>query len=377
MPSKSILTIVVPTYNRPKFIKAMLNEILSYTFDDINVHIYDSSSNRETKNIFDQINDSRVIYTKNSSDTPPYFKLLSVFNPTNSAYNLLVIDRDHVNSELIVHLVNKLASIKPFSIGYIQVREHILDNTINEIICNSNYDALKQMILGGKHPSGWLFSSDYIQKNQSVRDSLMLGENCLYPHELFISQSIDFTPFVCLKVNKQYSFGNQNNYTNSKSGFLYNVNNVITWADSEIVYPDFKIRLKNFLNLDLSKIQKLKIVFYMYSSMLSRCTVDAINAYKDADISNHYNIESNSFSKWKAFFNQMNVSKKFYDDFYGLYPPIIIIMFLAGINNSINICIPILVHFPRNPFNLIIKIYYFLKIKLHAYIQDSNERNFF
>lgn len=365
MCTSTVLSVIVPTYNRPQFISDMVNEIFRYPFDDIRLYIYDNSENYETRDILDQFNDSRLIYVKNDKNIGAYNNFLSVFNITSSTYQLLVIDRDHLSSEFILRLRNKLSSIKTFNVGYVQVREHVLNDSINETFYISKYAALKEMVVGGKHPTGWIFSSDFIRNNQTVKNSLLSGEVYLYPHELFISKSHGITPYVCFNVNKKYSFGNKINYLNSKSEFSTTKKNTISWADQDFVYPDFKARLINILNIEMRSFQKFKLIYLMYSSMISRVTTDAVVAYRNFQTVLHYDANDFHFSKKKAIVDQYLLSKIFLEDFSESIYLIRSIVIFAGLNNIANILFPVLRHLPRNPIILSIKIYNYIRIQVN------------
>lgn len=62
----NMISVIIPTYNREKMIKRTVLNVLSQSYDDIEVIIVDDNSTDHTKEIIDSILDSRIRYYKNS-----------------------------------------------------------------------------------------------------------------------------------------------------------------------------------------------------------------------------------------------------------------------------------------------------------------------
>ena len=57
-----LVTVIIPTYNRPNYFKIALDSALNQTYRNIEIFISDNSSNQETKHLIDTYDDSRIKY---------------------------------------------------------------------------------------------------------------------------------------------------------------------------------------------------------------------------------------------------------------------------------------------------------------------------
>lgn len=61
-------SIIIPTYNREKFILKAIGSVLNQSFTDFELIIIDDNSQDSTENIVQNIHDSRLVYIKNSEN---------------------------------------------------------------------------------------------------------------------------------------------------------------------------------------------------------------------------------------------------------------------------------------------------------------------
>lgn len=62
--SNPLVSVIIPTYNRPKMLEVTLQSVLNQTFKDYEILIIDSSEGNETKDLIDKVNYSRLLYFK-------------------------------------------------------------------------------------------------------------------------------------------------------------------------------------------------------------------------------------------------------------------------------------------------------------------------
>ena len=60
------VSVIIPTYNRPKLVVRALKSVLDQTYSDFEVIIVDDSRNNETEKFFKDVTDPRVRYYHNS-----------------------------------------------------------------------------------------------------------------------------------------------------------------------------------------------------------------------------------------------------------------------------------------------------------------------
>lgn len=66
-----LCSIIIPTYNREKTILQSVESVLSQTFSDTEIIIVDDGSTDNTKSIIEQINDSRILYVRQTNAGAP------------------------------------------------------------------------------------------------------------------------------------------------------------------------------------------------------------------------------------------------------------------------------------------------------------------
>ena len=58
--SKKTVTVILPTFNHENFVKKSIDSILSQTYDDFFLILYDDNSTDGTWDIINQYNDKRI-----------------------------------------------------------------------------------------------------------------------------------------------------------------------------------------------------------------------------------------------------------------------------------------------------------------------------
>jgi len=161
----AILTIVIPTRNREKMVIRLVERLLSKSNDDIRIVIYNNSDSNTLDDFLSDSKDYRLQCLNHDYNVGAYRNLLMVMKPTDSIYNLLIIDRDIFLEDCLEKLISTLKDVDKFSVGYLEQRNIINFNDIFIKVYDDNYQAACHSILHGKHPSGGIFSNEYLKSN--------------------------------------------------------------------------------------------------------------------------------------------------------------------------------------------------------------------
>jgi len=69
MIEKPLVSIIIPTYNRAKYIKKAIHSCLNQSYKNIEVLVIDDCSPDNTKEVIESIKDDRIKYFKNEKNS--------------------------------------------------------------------------------------------------------------------------------------------------------------------------------------------------------------------------------------------------------------------------------------------------------------------
>ncbi len=65
MDKNSLISVVIPTYNRPKYLKKAIETVLAQTYKNVEIIIIDDASDTDTEKIIDLFDDERILFFRN------------------------------------------------------------------------------------------------------------------------------------------------------------------------------------------------------------------------------------------------------------------------------------------------------------------------
>jgi len=107
--SNITLSICIPTYNRPKRIQSLIEQIISFKSEEIEVVICDNNpSSRKTKDIVKNFNDNRIKYFHNKINLGYDANLLKTIIRASGEFIFTMMDEDDIELETIPWILNTI-----------------------------------------------------------------------------------------------------------------------------------------------------------------------------------------------------------------------------------------------------------------------------
>jgi glycosyltransferase involved in cell wall biosynthesis len=101
------VTIGMPTFNRAKLLKRAIEQVLSQTFQDFELIIYNDGSTDDTVSVVESFNDRRITFINETNKGLPY-PLNKVLELARGEYIIILHDHDKFNPMLIEKSVKAL-----------------------------------------------------------------------------------------------------------------------------------------------------------------------------------------------------------------------------------------------------------------------------
>lgn len=250
-----ILNVIIPTFNRYNLLLEILNEFSIEPIYGLLVSIHDSSNQKLPLDIEDYLTldwIERFTYDSKLSGSQKY---LHTFKVPRAKYNILLNDYDFFTSDTIKSLITHLRKISDFSIGKLIPFNKQIKFSSKRV--KNKHRIFSELLYAGSHPTGWIFSSDYLKYNSSLISELIQYDgDFLYPHIQLILQSRNISGFVSFNYYETSSVKKKEyaNLNSTKSKFLK--------KSSSIPFVDSK-RIGNeiaYMIVSLSNVQKYSII---------------------------------------------------------------------------------------------------------------------
>jgi len=108
---RELISIIIPTYNRSKFIKNAVHSVLNQTYKDIEIIIVDDCSTDATESIIAFIGDERLKYIKNSKNTGVAFSRNIGIKNSKGSYISFIDDDDEWMPEKLEKQISRFKEL--------------------------------------------------------------------------------------------------------------------------------------------------------------------------------------------------------------------------------------------------------------------------
>ncbi|OGZ68551.1 MAG: hypothetical protein A3D35_02310 [Candidatus Staskawiczbacteria bacterium RIFCSPHIGHO2_02_FULL_34_9] len=246
-----IVSVIIPTYNREKYMQKALDSVFFQTFQDFEIIVVDDGSTDNTKSILEPyIKEDRVKYIYQQNLRVSKARNNGIKNSSGKYIALLDSDDYWLDSQKLEKQVNYFENNKDVVLtsgGIIRITENgeVLSKILNP---ESNKDLRENMLLSCLFtPSGAMFKRELWDKIGGFNEKSDLSEDWEFFMEL--GKYGSFYNFQDYFV--AYLQGNQNRSNfNRRANLKYNLGLIKKYKD---LYPNFK------------KAYRVHFFYYVYS----------------------------------------------------------------------------------------------------------------
>jgi glycosyltransferase involved in cell wall biosynthesis len=132
----SLVSIIIPTYNRPHYLKEALASAVRQTYRNIEIIVSDDCSPESPQAIVESFGDSRIRFRRNTNNLGIALNVIAAFKEAKGKYVASLNDDDIWNENFLEKLVGHLEAnpdlVLAFSDHYIMDSEGIIDYTATE-----------------------------------------------------------------------------------------------------------------------------------------------------------------------------------------------------------------------------------------------------
>ena len=191
--SKVILSICIPTYDRPNRISLLISQIISIQSNEIEVVIVDDNPlNKRTEEVIRRFKDPRIQYFRNKKNLGYDANVLKTINKAKGEFIFLLMDDDDIIPETIpfiiktiketdeiTHIFGHLSDDRASS-GY-----HYSKTKYTEKIFKRGQESLENLLFFYSHASGLVIRRDILDLQKALK---YIGS--LYIQEALVAQAL-------------------------------------------------------------------------------------------------------------------------------------------------------------------------------------------
>lgn len=311
-----IVSVIMPVYNREKFIQETIESILNQTYTDFELIIVDDGSSDKTKAIIKSIDDSRIVLVEHNEKRGVATARNTGYSKAKGKY-IAISDSDDINLpdrlEKQLHFLERHLDIDVVSCWVKEFGENQQDTIIK---FSSNNDIIRaNQIFNPGIPAFMMFRKDKVEKH-----------NCLYHDESF-EAAVDYEWYSSLHPDIKMSCISEPLYlyrrhqnqisTNgfSKQQLYANKIRKKELAKIGIVPSDEEMKLHYFLSfVSFASIEEIN-----FSHLFDWCA-KLIHANKQYNYYNQLEFEKNVLSKLYSLTEKADIyKKKLFDQFCGKF----------------------------------------------------------
>ena len=218
--STPLVSIIIPTYNRPEYLQRAVQSSLKQTYKNIEVIIIDDHSGYDVSRVIDGFQDNRLKLYRNETNQGSVISRNRGFGRSSGSYINFLDDDDELIPEKIELQLKKFNDSEIQEIGVVTCDMEYRRQDINEVKKNHFKGNIYKKLLGQYCIYG--IHSMLIKREFCVQFDPNLSSNQEYDLAIRVAKNanFDYVPKVLAITHEsegQISF----NYTKKKRGTLY------------------------------------------------------------------------------------------------------------------------------------------------------------
>lgn len=234
-----LVTIGIPTYNRPDRLKKTLECITNQSYKNLEIIVSDNASpGTETRSIVEYFSqdDHRITYFRQDENKGACFNFMFVLKMATADYFMWAADDDHFESidlvEKLVHRCTDKILVFP-NFNLFDSNQKLISKEIFTDIygnCKSKYDYFFAWCRNGDgYPVYGLYNLNYFRKNElsfNFDNDLIYFNEGTFLHQIFLTGEVNFISDIFINISKGGSV--PSNKIKLLQSYLSYVNRVIT-----------------------------------------------------------------------------------------------------------------------------------------------------
>jgi glycosyltransferase involved in cell wall biosynthesis len=290
MNKKPIISFCIPTYNRGQKVSELVNNILKFKGDDIEVVVLDNFSTDDTNLLLNRIKDVRFIYVKNEKNIGGIINGFKALMIANGEYSFVCLDKDCIDYRYIGDLINHLKKNKQVVFGHCLLNAK---KTKADVLFNKGFSSVFNMAYLSQHSTGMYYKTEVYKELPVLK--WILESNLKFGFFLELINAEMALRGNSLLINLPVFHTETKEESAEFPSFTYsNTNEMFFFPEKR--FEAFEIYAKNLFTLELSNIQKIIVLKKIFLNCLVSSTLEFRNILNDPQICNHYHIKTKKVS---------------------------------------------------------------------------------
>jgi glycosyltransferase involved in cell wall biosynthesis len=301
-----LLSICISTFNRSDKLFKLVNQILLYNGNEIEVVVTDNCSTDDTIARLSEIDDSRLKLVKNSNNIgaiPNYIKAIS---QGNGAFVIFCTDKDSVVTSGISKIVKYFDQNNFVAAGICNL-DVVLNN--DNLYFDRGISGVLNLGYLSRHPTGYFFNNKLLKSIITKKDFTNHKFVGFFPFEFLITEACLLGQSSILNI-PLFNIETLNDVKQIKSYSYSGVQNNLYFFPEERTKMFYKY-LNHLKTLTITQKQKRLAIKKIYKDTIALVTISFKKMVQNEIICHHYGIKKRKISLIHMLYNDLKFSVNF------------------------------------------------------------------